>query len=75
MRSFVKIKFLRSRELILSFTDIGNSNVANLSFKLNAIRKNKILENNVKFTEVPESYKLANFVLFILCSVANLSKE
>ena len=73
MRSFVKIKSSQRRELILSFTDIGNSNVANMSF--NAIRENKILQNNSKFTEVPESYELANFVLFILCSVANLSKE
>ena len=73
MRSFVKIKSSRSRELILLFTDIGNSNVANLSF--NAIRENKILENNSKLTEVPESYKFANFVLFILSRVANVSKE
>ena len=73
MRSFVKIKSSQRRELILSFTDIGNSNVANMSF--NAIRENKILQNNSKFTEVSESYELANFVLFILCSVANLSKE
>ena len=42
MRSFVKIKFSQSRELILSFTDIGNSNIADMSF--NAIRENKILE-------------------------------
>ena len=73
MRSFVKIKSSRSRELILSFTDIGNSNVADMSF--NAIHKNNILEKNSKFTEVPESYKLAYFVLFILCSVANVLKE
>ena len=69
----MKIKSSRSRELILSFTDTGDSNVANMSF--NAIRENKILAKNSKFTEVPESYKFASFVLFILCSVANLSKE
>ena len=41
----------------------------------NAIRENKILAKNSEFTEVPKSYKLANFVLFILCSVVNVSKE
>ena len=69
----MKIKSSQSRELILSFTDTGNSNVANMSF--NAIRENKILTKNSKFTEVPKSYKLANFVLFILSRVANVSKE
>ena len=69
----VKIKSSGSREIILSFTDISNLNVANMSF--NAIREKKILAKNSEFTEVPKSYKLANFVLFILCSVVNVSKE
>ena len=56
MRSFVKIRPSRNREITLSFTYIGKSclscefNVSNMSFK--AFRENKILAKISEFTVI-----------------------